>query len=119
MTDKKEWIIILSKLNNDFSQLLYLIFYLEKNKVINYEQKINLKNLLLNNPQSLIPFLKKLKITNNLFKFTESVTKLIPEEQIEEDKNSSNNVYLNKSKHLITISNDSLNDEITKDDNGF
>ena len=52
MTDKKEWIIILSKLNNDFSQLLYLIFYLEKNKVINYEQKINLKKLLLNNPQS-------------------------------------------------------------------
>ena len=119
MTDKKEWIIILSKLNNDFSQLLYLIFYLEKNKAINYEQKINLKKLLLSNPQSLIPFLKELKITNNLFKFTESVTILIPEEQIEEDKNSSNNIYLNKSKHLITISNDSLKDEITKDDNGF
>ena len=119
MTDKKEWITVISKLNNEYSQILYLIFYLEKNNVINYEQKINLKKLLLINPQSLLPILDELKLTNNLFKFYESVTQLIPDEILKENINSSNNVYLNKSKHLITISNDSINEEITKDDNGF
>ena len=117
MTDENEWINNLEKLNNDFSQILYLIFYLEKNNIINYEQKIFLKKLLLKNQKLLLSLLKELKLTNDLLKFCESIIKLFPIENSEENLNENKDIYINKSKHLITISNDSWNEEITKDDN--
>ena len=110
MTDEQEWIDNISKLQNQFSQILYLILYLEENDYINYEEKIFLKKLLLTNPESLISLLNELKETKDIILFYESVMDLIPENNMNYD-----DIY-NK-KHLITISSNSWNDEITKDDN--
>ena len=119
MTDENEneWINNLKKLNNEYSQMLYLIFYLEKNNYIYYEQKIFLKKLLLTNPQNILPLLNELKLTNNFLKFCESIIKLIPIENSKENFNETNDNYMNKSTHLITISNDSWIKEKTKEDN--
>ena len=119
MTDENEneWMNNLKKLNNEYSQMLYLIFYLEKNNIIYYEQKIFLKKLLLTNPQNILPLLNELKLTNNFLKFCESIIKLIPIENTKENFNESNDNYMNKSTHLITISNDSWIKEKTKEDN--
>ena len=116
MTDKKEWINIISKLNNESSQILYLIFYLEKNNYIDYEQKIILKKFLLINPQTFLPLLNELKQTNNINKFYEALKYLFFDNKIKKDITESDDIYINKSKHLITISNDSINEEQTKDD---
>ena len=110
MTDEKEWLDIISKLENQFSQILYMISYMEENDYISYEEKIFLKKLLLTNPESLINLLNELKETKDIELFYESIMDLIPENDINYD-----DIY-NK-KHLITISNNTCNDEITKDDN--
>ena len=101
------------------TQILYLITYLGNNDFINYEQKINLKKLLLTNPQYFFQLLKELKSSNNIFKFFKGVTKLIPDKNITDNIYESNIIMSNKSNHLITISNDSCNDEITKEEKVF
>ena len=114
MTDKKEWLNIISKLNNDFSKMLYLISYLEEINLINNEQKIFLKKLLLINSNSLLSFLNDIKKNKSIEIFYEYVIKLISEE----DTNNEDlmNISEHKKKHLISISSNSWNEEITKDE---
>ena len=115
MTDKKEWLDIISKLNNEFSQILYLISYLKEINLINNEQKIFLKKLLLINSQTLLSLLNDIKKTQNIEIFYKSVIKLIPEENKNDDDII--DISEHKEKHLISISSNSWNEEITKDEN--
>ena len=115
MADKEKWLNIISKLNNEFSQLLYIISYLEEINLINYEQKIFLKKLLLINPRSLISLLNKLKESENIQIFFEHISKLILKENTNDIEII--NIDKHKEKHLISISSNSWNEEITKDEN--
>ena len=114
MTDKKEWLNIISQLNNDFSKVLYLISFLEEINLINNEQKIFLKKLLLINPSPLISLLNKLKESENIQIFFEHISKLILKENTNDIEII--NIDKHKEKHLISISSNSWNEEITKDD---
>ena len=114
MTDKKEWLNIISQLNNDFSKVLYLISYLKEINLINNEQKIFLKKLLLINSNSLLSLLNDINKNKNIEIFYESVLKLIPEEYTNNEELI--NISSHKKKHLISISSNSWNEEITKDD---
>ena len=118
MNEKKQWLNDISKLKNDFSQILYLIYYLYDMNEINKEQKLLLKNLLLLNKDSIFKLLQNLKLTHNIKDFSKSIKKLITETNI-------NNIQIEqtfrdnvKAKHIITISNNSDNncDEEVIDD---
>ena len=118
MNEKKQWLNDISKLKNDFSQILYLIYYLYDINEINKEQKLLLKNLLLLNKDSIFKSLQNLKLTHNIKDFSKSIKKLITETNI-------NNIQIEqtfrdnvKAKHIITISNNSDNncDEEVIDD---
>ena len=115
MNEKNEWIDNLSKLKNDFSQILYLIYYLHNIKEINKDQKILLKNLVILNKYSIFNLLKNLKETKNIKQFSNSIKKLIAETNINNTE-IKENYDTNKSKHLITISNNSF-DENNNEDN--
>ena len=117
MSDENEWIDNISKLYNECSRILYLIFYLKENNIINYEQKIALKNLVLKDYKIFTPLINELVETKNIELFTYTILKLINkdnENSIEKDidEYSKNN----NDKHLITISSKSWNDENTKDE---
>ena len=119
MSDENEWIDNISKLYNECSRILYLIFYLEENNIINYEQKIALKHLVLKDYKIFTPLINELVETKNIELFTDTILKLINkdnENSIEKDIDE----YLknNNDKHLITISSKSWNDEKTKDEIG-
>ena len=110
MTEKKQWFNDISKLKNDFSQILYLIYYLYDKNEINKEQKLLLKNLVLLKKDSIFKSLQNLKETHNIKDFSTSIKRLITETNI-------NNIKIEKSyrnkeqpKHLITISNNSISD---------
>ena len=117
MSDENEWIDNISKLYNECSRILYLIFYLKENNIINYEQKIALKHLVLKDYKIFTPLINELVETKNIELFTDTILKLI-------NKDNENNIekdideYLknNNDKHLITISSKSWNDENTKDE---
>ena len=119
MSDENEWIDNISKLYNECSRILYLIFYLKENNIINYEQKIALKHLVLKDYKIFTPLINELVETKNIELFTDTILKLI-------NKDNENNIekdideYLknNNDKHLITISSKSWNDENTKDEIG-
>ena len=118
MNEKNQWFNDISKLKNDFSQILYLIYYLYDTNEINKEQKLLLKNLLLLNKDSIFKSLQNLKLTHNIKDFSKSIKKLITEtnfnnNQIEQTFRGNGNA-----KHLITISNNSDNngeDEVIED----
>ena len=119
MSDENEWIDNISKLYNECSRILYLIFYLKENNIINYEQKIALKHLVLKDYKIFTPLINELVETKNIELFTDTILKLINkdnENSIEKDIDE----YLknNNDKHLITISSKSWNDEKTKDEIG-
>ena len=117
MSDENEWIDNISKLYNECTKILYLIFYLKENNIINYEQKIALKHLVLKDYKIFNPLINELVETKNIELFTDTILKLI-------NKDNENNIekdideYLknNNDKHLITISSKSWNDEKTKDE---
>ena len=119
MSDENEWIDNISKLYNECTKILYLIFYLKENNIINYEQKIALKHLVLKDYKIFNPLINELVETKNIELFTDTILKLI-------NKDNENNIekdideYLknNNNKHLITISSKSWNDENTKDEIG-
>ena len=119
MSDENELIDNISKLYNECSRILYLIFYLKENNIINYEQKIALKHLVLKDYKIFTPLINELVETKNIELFTDTILKLI-------NKDNENNIekdideYLknNNDKHLITISSKSWNDENTKDEIG-
>ena len=119
MSDENEWIDNISKLYNECTKILYLIFYLKENNIINYEQKIALKHLVLKDYKIFTPLINELVETKNIELFTDTILKLI-------NKDNENNIekdideYLknNNNKHLITISSKSWNDENTKDEIG-
>ena len=113
--DENEWNYNLSKLKNDFSQILYLIYYLYSKNQINKEQKILLKNLVLLNKTSIFELLKNLKETQNINEFSLSIKKLITETSINNAKIEDTFYKKSKSKHLITIS--SWNEETNNEDN--
>ena len=118
MNEKKQWLNDISKLKNDFSQILYLIYYLYDMNEINKEQKLLLKNLLLLNKDSIFKSLQNLKLTHNIKDFSKSIKKLITQKNI-------NNIQIEQTfrdnvnaKHIITISNNSDNncdDEVIDD----
>ena len=106
MNKENEWLENISKLKNDFSKILYIIYYLHNINEINKAQKILLKNLVLMNEESIFKLLKKLNETKNLKEFSKSIKTIITElnsnkNNIKEFLNTSN-----KTKHLITISSD-------------
>ena len=115
MNDNNGILSMLIKLNNEYSQILYLIAYLYENAQINYEQKIELKKLVLLNSKNIFSALKELKSSQNMEKFCENLMNLIP--NLSDKENQSANLSQNKAKHLISISSNSWNEEITKDDN--
>ena len=104
MTEENEWKDKLSKLNNDFSQILYLINYLYYINRINKNQKLILKNLLLLETKPLFILLKNLKETKNINEFSISLKKLITqtcinnakiEDSYNKNKNSNNLIKKN------------------------
>jgi hypothetical protein len=121
MNDKNEneWVKKISILKNEFSQILYLICYLYQNNQINQDQKLFLKNLVLLNKASIFNLLNQVKKTKNLKEFSTSIKKLITETNISNTKinNPNDDNDNNKSKHLITISNNT--DENNNEEEGI
>ena len=116
MNESNEWVDNLSKLKNDFSQILYLIYYLYDINEINKEQKLLLKNLVILNKNSIFNLLNNLKETKNIKQFSISIKKLAAETNINNTQIKEGGYESNKSKHLITISNNST-EEKNNDDN--
>ena len=116
MNESNDWVNNLSKLKNDYSQILYLIYYLYNTNEINKDQKLLLKNLVILNENSIFNLLNNLKETQNLTQFSFSIKKLVAETNINNTQIKEGGHENNKSKHLITISNNSL-DEKNNDDN--
>ena len=123
MNDKNEneWVNKISILKNEFSQILYLICYLYQINQINQDQKLFLKNLVLLNKASIFNLLNQVKKTKNLNEFSKSIKKLIAETNISNTKinNPNDDNDNNRSKHLITISNntdENNNEEVGLDD---
>ena len=119
MNDKNEWVNKISILKNEFSQILYLICYLYQNNQINQDQKLFLKNLVLLNKASIFNLLTQVKKTKNLNEFSKSIKKLITEANISNTKinNLNDDNDNNRSKHLITISNNT--DENNNEEDGI
>ena len=121
MNDKNEneWVNKISILKNEFSQILYLICYLYQINQINQDQKLFLKNLVLLNKASIFNLLNQVKKTKNLNEFSKSIKKLIAETNISNTKinNPNNDNDTNRSKHLITISNNT--DENNNEEDGI
>ena len=121
MNDKNEneWVNKISILKNEFSQILYLICYLYQINQINQDQKLFLKNLVLLNKASIFNLLNQVKKTKNLNEFSKSIKKLIAETNISNTKinNPNNDNDTNRSKHLITISNNT--DENNNEEDGL
>ena len=114
MSEENDWINNMSKLRNDYSQILYLIYYLYENNLINKEQKLLLKKQVLLNNNTIFEILNNFKKTKNMNEFLIDIKKLITETNINDTK-IENSYYNNKSKHLITIS--SYNEETNNEDN--
>ena len=114
MSEENEW-IDKCKLKNDFSQILYLIYYLYKLNLINKEQKLLLKQLVLLNKNEIFEIMNNLKKTKNMDKFLIDIKKLITETNINNTKIENSYSNNNKTKHLITIS--SNNEETNNEDN--
>ena len=121
MNDKNEneWVNKISILKNEFSQILYLICYLYQINQINQDQKLFLKNLVLLNKASIFKLLNQVKKTKNLNEFSKSIKKLIAETNISNTKinNPNDDNDNNRSKHLITISNNT--DENNNEEDGI
>ena len=121
MNDKNEneWVNKISILKNEFSQILYLICYLYQINQINQDQKLFLKNLVLLNKASIFNLLNQVKKTKNLNEFSKSIKKLITEANISNTKinNLNDDNDNNRSKHLITISNNT--DENNNEEDGI
>ena len=119
MNDKNEWVNKISILKNEFSQILYLICYLYQINQINQDQKLFLKNLVLLNKASIFNLLTQVKKTKNLNEFSKSIKKLITESNINNTKinNLNDDNDNNRSKHLITISNNT--DENNNEEDGI
>lgn len=121
MNDKNEneWVNKISILKNEFSQILYLICYLYQINQINQDQKLFLKNLVLLNKASIFNLLNQVKKTKNLNEFSKSIKKLIAETNISNTKinNPNDDNDNNRSKHLITISNNT--DENNNEEDGI
>ena len=121
MNDKNEneWVNKISILKNEFSQILYLICYLYQINQINQDQKLFLKNLVLLNKASIFNLLNQVKKTKNLNEFSKSIKKLIAETNISNTKinNPNDDNGNNRSKHLITISNNT--DENNNEEDGI
>ena len=121
MNDKNEneWVNKISILKNEFSQILYLICYLYQINQINQDQKLFLKNLVLLNKASIFNLLTQVKKTKNLNEFSKSIKKLITEANISNTKinNLNDDNDNNRSKHLITISNNT--DENNNEEDGI
>ena len=121
MNDKNEneWVNKISILKNEFSQILYLICYLYQINQINQDQKLFLKNLVLLNKASIFNLLNQVKKTKNLNEFSKSIKKLIAETNISNTKinNPNDDNDNNRSKHLITISNNT--DENNNEEDGL
>ena len=116
MSEENEWINNMSKLKNDFSQILYLIYYLYKLNLINKEQKLLLKQFVLLNKNEIFEIMNNLKKTKNMDEFLIDIKKLITETNINNTKIENSYSKNNKTKHLITISS---NDEETNNEDIF
>ena len=116
MSEENEWINNMSKLKNDFSQILYLIYYLYKLNLINKEQKLLLKQLILLNKNAIFEIMNDLKKTKNMDEFLIDIEKLITDTNINNTKIENSYSKNNKTKHLITISS---NDEETNNEDIF
>ena len=116
MSEENEWINNMSKLKNDFSQILYLIYYLYKLNLINKEQKLLLKQLILLNKNAIFEILNDLKKTKKMDEFLIDIKKLITDTNINNTKIENSYSKNNKTKHLITISS---NDEETNNEDIF
>ena len=114
MSEENEW-IDKCKLKNDFSQILYLIYYLYKLNLINKEQKLLLKQLVLLNKNEIFEIMNNLKKTKKMDEFLIYIKKLITETNINNTKIENSYSNNNKTKHLITIS--SNNEETNNEDN--
>ena len=115
MNEKSQWFRDISKLKNDYSQILYLIYYLYNIKEINKEQKLLLKNLVLSNKDAIFKSLQNLKLTHNIKDFSTSIKKIISESK----NNDVEQAFIGKGKikHLITISdNTSMSDNKSDND---
>ena len=117
MEDKKDWNDKISKLKNESSQILYLIYYLYDINEINKDQKLFLKNLVLLKNDSIFISLKNLKKTKNINNFLISMKKLFTDDSINNTRIEDSFRENNRSKHLITISNNSWNDENNNEEN--
>ena len=115
MSEEKEWIDNMSKLKNDFSQILYLIYYLYKLNLINKEQKLLLKQFVLLNKNEIFEIMNNLKKTKNMDEFLIDIKKLITETNINNTKIENSYSNNKKTKHIITIS--SNNEETNNEDN--
>ena len=117
MDNKNDWNANISKLKNESSQILYLIYYLYDINEINKDQKLFLKNLVLLKNDSIFISLKNLKKTKNIQNFLISMKKLFADDSINNTRIEDSFRENNKSKHLITISNNSWNDENNNEEN--
>ena len=107
MNNENEWFETISKLNNDFSKILYIIYYLYNINEINKGQKMLLKNLVLMNEKSIFNLLEILKENKNIKEFSKSIKKIITELNINKTKiEESFNKNTYSAKHIISISND-------------
>ena len=117
MDNKNDWNANISKLKNESSQILYLIYYLYDINEINKDQKLFLKNLVLVKNDSIFISLKNLKKTKNINNFLISMKKLFTDDSINNTRIEDSFRENNRSKHLITISNNSWNDENNNEEN--
>ena len=117
MDNKNDWNANISKLKNESSQILYLIYYLYDINEINKDQKLFLKNLVLLKNDSIFISLKNLKKTKNINNFLISMKKLFTDDSINNTRIEDSFRENNRSKHLITISNNSWNDENNNEEN--
>ena len=117
MDNKNDWNANISKLKNESSQILYLIYYLYDINEINKDQKLFLKNLVLLKNDSIFISLKNLKKTKNINNFLISMKKLFTDDSINNIRIEDSFRENNRSKHLITISNNSWNDENNNEEN--
>ena len=117
MDNKNDWNANISKFKNESSQILYLIYYLYDINEINKDQKLFLKNLVLLKNDSIFISLKNLKKTKNINNFLISMKKLFTDDSINNTRIEDSFRENNRSKHLITISNNSWNDENNNEEN--
>ena len=102
-----------------YRNIHHQICYLYQINQINQDQKLFLKNLVLLNKASIFNLLTQVKKTKNLNEFSKSIKKLITEANISNTKinNLNDDNDNNRSKHLITISNNT--DENNNEEDGI